>query len=515
MNERTLKTLNDARRVSTPLVAIETQDQWATLDGVARGIFGRFPGALVRWDPIQGFLPVNELAAEVVDGFGDDRAYSTAPSQALELAVKFPAGSVLAMVNAYRFLQDPQFVAGVLNLREAYKTNRRTLILLGPAFDLPPELRHDVFVLTDPLPTREKLEASLLSIYKAAGLPDPDAATVTKAVNATLGLSGFAAEQVFAMSLKGSGIDLDDAWERKRAQVQRTRGLSISRGGPTLDDLGGLAAVREKAREEFESNEPPALVLRLDELDKALAGAGAAGEGGDSTGVSQDQLGQLLQWMEDRGHGGFIAVGPAGTGKSGLSKALGATFGVPTVELDLGALLGSLVGESQASIRSALAIIDGVAGGGRAFVVATCNDLATIPVALRRRFTDGVWFFDLPTAEEREAIWRLQLTAHKLPPDLERPKDDSWTGAEIRNACRMAARMKEPSLTRAAQWIVPVAEADPRGVAVLRAFAHNRFLSAATVGKYKAPGVKEQRVFEEPLVAARSIELGAVGVAEA
>jgi SpoVK/Ycf46/Vps4 family AAA+-type ATPase len=53
-----------------------------------------------------------------------------------------------------------------------------------------------------------------------------------------------------------------------------------------------------------------------------------------------------------------LLLGVPGVGKSALCKALGAEVGRPTLILDVGALYGSLVGETERNIRRALQIID-------------------------------------------------------------------------------------------------------------------------------------------------------------
>jgi SpoVK/Ycf46/Vps4 family AAA+-type ATPase len=43
-------------------------------------------------------------------------------------------------------------------------------------------------------------------------------------------------------------------------------------------------------------------------------------------------------------------LGPPGSGKSAFCKALGAETGRPTLILDVGTLLGSLVGQSECAV---------------------------------------------------------------------------------------------------------------------------------------------------------------------
>ena len=58
---------------------------------------------------------------------------------------------------------------------------------------------------------------------------------------------------------------------------------------------------------------------------------------------------------------GVLLLSPPGCGKSQFAKALGNETGRPTVVLDVGALLGSLVGQSESNVRAALKLADAMA----------------------------------------------------------------------------------------------------------------------------------------------------------
>src|ERR1700680_2030792 len=51
---------------------------------------------------------------------------------------------------------------------------------------------------------------------------------------------------------------------------------------------------------------------------------------------------------------GILLLSPPGCGKSAFCKALGNEVGRLTLILDIGALMGSLVGQSEANLRQAL-----------------------------------------------------------------------------------------------------------------------------------------------------------------
>ncbi|MCK9599053.1 MAG: AAA family ATPase, partial [Sphaerochaeta sp.] len=249
----------------------------------------------------------------------------------------------------------------------------------------------------------------------------------------------------------------------------------------TMDDIGGFENIKQLSRSIMAGRDAPAAIIRIEEIEKALSGAGAGGTLGDSSGTSQSMLGSILTYMQDENQTGLIAVGPPGSGKSLCSVAIGSAANIPTITLDLGALKGSLVGQTEGNTRKALSTIKALAGKN-AFWVATCNGMAALPPELRRRFQYGIWFFDLPDSSERAAIWKIWLSKY---PDVstDLPDDSGWTGAEIRTAVQIAYRLNvSPKI--AAQWIVPVSKMAAESIEQLRKQATGRFLSASKPGVY-------------------------------
>lgn len=199
--------------------------------------------------------------------------------------------------------------------------------------------------------------------------------------------------------------------------------------------------------------------------------------------MKTELTGTLLSWMQDRGADGLIALGPPGSAKSAVCKAAGNEAGIPTIVFDLSAMQNSLVGASGERLRMALQVVDAVSEG-RSLWVATCNSLASLPPELRRRFTLGTFFFDLPTPAERAAIWDIYLAKWNLTGPV--PEDEGWTGAEIRECCRKAWRLNLP-LADSARYIVPVSRAAADQIEALRRQASGKYLSAAAPGVYSAP----------------------------
>ena len=216
-----------------------------------------------------------------------------------------------------------------------------------------------------------------------------------------------------------------------------------------------------------------------------------------------------------------MLLGPSGTGKSAFAKALGNEVGRPCITLDIGGLMGSLVGQTEQATRQALRIIDAMApalvfvdevekqlaGSGTdtsgvttrmmgafltwlndhetdIFVVCTANDIQKLPPEFTRaeRF-DGIFFLDFPGAEQRELIWKIYVPMFGLDSDQPIPDAEGWTGAEIRACCRLAA-MQGDTLMDVAPDIIPVSSTASDKIETLRQWAAGRCRSADATGAY-------------------------------
>jgi hypothetical protein len=485
-----LKTFLAARAVSTPLVLVRTADPASTVRAAAEAIGGTGADApLVTWDVMHGLAGINQMGRQIVTKLldGVDPAIASArPSDALSLAEKLPEDSILFFLNGHRFYNDPVVAQAIWNLRDPFKARGNMLVVLAaPGATLPPELASDVLLLDEPLPTIEDLKRIVLDTFSAADLGEPTEGTMTKATDALIGLAAFPAEQALAMSLSPKGLDTEGLWERKRKLIEQTPGLSIWRGGDSFDQIGGAGNIKQFLSAVLTGVDPPRVIVFIDEIEKAFAGTGT-----DLSGVKTEMTGTMLTWMQDCEADGCIFIGPPGCAKSAVGKAAGNLAEILTIAFDLSAMQTSLVGASGERLRMALNIVEAVSQG-RAMFIATCNSIGSLPPELRRRFTLGTFFFDLPTAEEREAIWKIYRAKYRVSGAL--PDDEGWTGAEIKECCRKAYRLKI-SLKEAAEYIVPVSQSAAEQIRTLRQQASGKFISASKAGVYR---------FEEPTVTSR------------
>lgn len=493
-------TLKSYRRAAVPLLAIQTADPAEIIKLALKEATvedGCYP--VLSWDCIHGITALNEtgLPLEALLNNNMEPAVSTSnPVEALRSLERLKAETsadkaIVVALGLGDILSDPS--AGIpvrqalWNLRDALPQQGVLLVMTVPMGWRNP-MPDDIAVLVAPLPGKKDLENIAGMICSNARVQEPSPKVCNQVSDALLGLSAFAAEQAIALSLSKQGINIDSLWVRKRQQISETPGLSVYAGRETFDDLGGLEQAKGLFRRLLQGKRKPGAIVFIDEGEKALAGSSS-----DTSGVAQDQLGCLLSYMQDQNASGAVFVGPPGAAKSALAKAIGNEGGIPTISFDLGGMKGSLVGESERRMRTALSVITAVSGGNPFFVM-TCNAISILPPELRRRFTVGTMFFDLPTEEERDIIWNIYTKAYKLPKQ-KLPDTEGWTGAEIRQCADLADRLGM-TLIEAAKFVVPVSVSAAEKIEKLRKDASERYLSASYAGvyKYQAPKAGGRRV---------------------
>lgn len=223
---------------------------------------------------------------------------------------------------------------------------------------------------------------------------------------------------------------------------------------------------------------------------------------------------------------GVLMTGIPGTGKSLLSKAVASEWFSPILRLDIGKVMDSLVGSSEARMRQVVQQAESMApvilwvdevekalsgtkssnhsdGGtmARVFgtllqamqegldgvtILATANDVSALPPEFIRRFNE-VFFVDLPGEEARKEIIKIHLEKRKRDPthfNIDEIATAAWsyTGAEIEKAIKDAiasAFIKEKELDTeeiliSLQQTRPISTVMKESIESLRAWARDR-----------------------------------------
>lgn len=367
------------------------------------------------------------------------------PLTALDRIAHDESGALYVLKDYHDFWKDPRIKRKLRSVAQGLKYTKSSIVVLSPGGTLPDELRDEATRVDLPLPTARDLGRVLDGLVRAVEV-DVQLTPLgrEKLVQAALGLTEAQARRVYAKAIVRDGRlddrDIDLVTAEKKLVIRESQALEFYPASETPDDVGGLGVLKRW--------------LRLRER--------AFGQAAREYGLPAPK--------------GIALVGIPGTGKSLTAKMIGGLWHMPLLRLDVGALFGSLVGESEERTRRALRLAETIApcivwidemekalahGGNDSgtstrvfgtiltwmqektapcFVVATANDISRLPPELLRkgRF-DEVFFLDLPTAEERREILAVHLRKRgRLPRDFDlhllTEASEGYVGAEIEQA---------------------------------------------------------------------------------
>jgi ATPase family associated with various cellular activities (AAA) len=390
------------------------------------------------------------------------------------------------------------------------RDSAQAIVILTPSGEVPPELAGHVTVLEWPGPDREEVAKILDDILQ--DVPEDVRATSGNgvreaAIDAAIGLSGPEASACFSKSLvQTRSLAPASIMQEKKRIISREGVLEWYDPLPGgLDSVGGLDLLKS-----WLVSRASAYTLKAREY-----------------GLPAPR--------------GALLVGVPGCGKSLTAKAIATAWGVPLIRLDLNALKSKFVGGSEANLRRALRVIEAIGrcvvwidevekalqgatsgssdGGvstdalgtvlswmqertGDAFVIATANDVESLPPELMRagRF-DDVWFIDLPGQGERMAVLQASLRNFKRTVSandllVTARASDGFSGAEVAalvpNAMFAAFADGERQITiddllAAAKAVVPASQTNAKKLKALREWANGKARLASTPETSVAP----------------------------
>lgn len=271
---------------------------------------------LATWDVDRG-LVVSGAEAVGVTSATDPLA----AIRALAALSTHDSTALLVLVNFHRFLQSPEIIQALAHQITAGKQNRTFVIVLSPLVQIPIELEKLLVVLEHDLPSRDQLAEIARSIATEDG-ELPAGGDVNRVLDAAAGLSRYEAEGAYSLSITRHGRLAPQAiWELKSQTLKKSGLVQLHRGQESFADLGGLESLKSFCT-------------------RAL------------------RPGRKNQLARPRG---VLLLSPPGCGKSAFCKALGQETGRPTLLLDVSALMGSLVGQTESNVRQVLKIADAMA----------------------------------------------------------------------------------------------------------------------------------------------------------
>ncbi|HDZ90677.1 MAG: AAA family ATPase [Deltaproteobacteria bacterium] len=475
------------------------------------------------WDIADGLMPLTESTGRV------DRP-ARDPISALELISRINEPAVFVLKDFHSLWEkNPQVIRKVKNLAQALKQTKKSIIITSCQGKVPEEILDMVYVIDFTPPDFNGIR-EILDIFEH--IPNIRVNLThsgrEKLIRSALGMTANQVQRVFAKAVVQKGVldeeAIDLVTREKKAIIRESGALEFFSATETIDQVGGLDVLKAwlHSREGC---------------------------------FSEDALQYGLTPPK-----GLLLIGIPGTGKSLTAKVVSGLWHQPLIRLDMGAVFGSLVGQSEENIRKALRLAETVSpcvlwidevekgltdpGGDSGtgarvfgtllswmeekqkpvFVVCTANNISCIPPEFSRagRF-DAIFFLDLPTFRERREI--LQVHLLKRRPmiddfDLDAMAGESagFVGAEIEQAI-IAAMVRAFNdghrefttddilhVLRAREEVVPISSSQKENIEALRRWLTEGRARSASFTEADA-ALKEQVKVPE-FGAAPAIELG-------
>lgn len=381
-----------------------------------------------------------------------------------------------------------------------FALNRSCMVITGDAITLPHDIAHDVVYLDLKLPEPDELNQVITEVImslKGRIQIEIQKGDIQAFVQAMRGMTLKQARKVIAYAALDDGKltpeDVKRVLQRKAQVIHEDSLLDYYPPESNTAQLGGFEGLKQwltRARVGFSSQ---AKALNLSPPK------------------------------------GILIVGIQGCGKSLAAKTIAREWKMPLLKLDAGRLYDKYVGESEKNFRRAVTLAETMApavlwmdeieksmgqsnsdaDGGLSrrlfgsfltwlqeksedvFVVATANDLSSIPSELLRkgRF-DEIFFVDLPDAQERQAILTIHLSRRRQDPtrfDLPALVEatEGFSGAEIEQMILSAFyralyerhAVDTPLLIQEIKATVPLSISRREDLQRLRAIAKERFIS--------------------------------------
>lgn len=320
-------------------------------------------------------------------------------------------------------------------LKEFAKIARNaTIVICSPVFIVPAYLEKEMTYVNFPYPSKDEIRDRLYRIVDRAQEELPNLKEETEKqeealINASTGLTLFEADNAYAKCIvRYKTFKVDSINEEKRQIIRQCGWLEFCEPKFKTEDVGGLYPLIEWL------------------LMRKIAFTSDAQE----FGISIPK--------------GALFCGTPGCGKSMVSEVAANLFNIPLLKLNMGAVFGSRVGESEDRMRRGLLLAESIApcvlfldevekgiGGVKSssstdggttnrvvaqlltwmqdktvpvFVVCTANNVTDIPPEFMRagRF-DEIFFVDLPDQKGRMDVFQKILTRkHKKTDKFENIK---------------------------------------------------------------------------------------------
>ncbi|MEM1167248.1 MAG: AAA family ATPase [Planctomycetota bacterium] len=426
------------------VVACSTFEEQHTLELIKLAAYAhRVP--VVAWSAVTG---VRDAA---IEGGGEPKTES--PAAGLYHMARDPTRRVCVTLDLAPYFEDARVLRAWRELAHRTEERRGHLIMLDTTHELPALVDNYAVRLDVPFPSDEEIRRVTRRVVKRALDERSIEVRVKRSESDELigSLRGLTRRQierlltgVISEDNRLDGGDIKRLLDEKRRLVADAGVLEHVDVLADLDQVAGLRTLKRWLEQRRAAFTPEAKQFGLDPPR------------------------------------GVLMLGVQGTGKSLTAKAVATAWRRPLVRLDPGRLYSKFIGESERTLRDALAQAEAMApivlwideiekgfasvgGSGSSdgglskrmfgtmltwmndhrspvFMIATANDIEALPPELLRkgRF-DEIFFVDLPSPEVRRAVFEIHLKKRDRDPsefDLDALAEaaDGFSPAEIEQA---------------------------------------------------------------------------------
>lgn len=424
-----------------PLVIVNTHEESRILE-LFRHLVSKLTKPMFTWKVTTG------LARFDIDM--DAQPLTRKPEDLLGQIKSSPAAGVYILLDFHSYLDDALVIRLLKDIVVDRKIDPHTIVLLSHETNLPSELDPYATFFDLSIPDREQLSDLVKECAREFARSNPgqrvttDKATLNRIVENLAGLPISDAKRLISGVINDDGAltdsDIPRIAKAKFDLLGQEGVLSFEYDTAHMADVGGLHNLKKWLR----------LRKRAFTGEAKLAGLDTPK--------------------------GIMLLGVQGCGKSLAAKAVAGAWEVPLLRLDFGSLYNKYHGETEKNLRESLktaetmspcvlwvdeiekAISSESNDGGtsrrvlgtlltwmaendkRVFIVATANDVTSLPPELLRKGRlDEIFFVDLPTQEVRELIFSIHLKKREQNPeqfDLAALAEasDGFSGSEIEQA---------------------------------------------------------------------------------
>ena len=490
-----LKLLIEAQYPLIYLVTSEEQRAKETIDKIVKDL--NEPRHIFSWTVTNGMKEYGQLSNKTQHN-------TTNAESAIDWVNRKDEPGIFIFNDLHPFISDATVVRSLRDAIVSLKGTKKSIILISPVQEIPIELEKDIVVLDFDFPNLEDLNQVLSKqLNQLRTNNEISSDSREKLLYSALGLTKDEAEKVYRKAYVKAGrlteSEVDIILSEKKQQVRRNGILEYIEQDETISVVGGLKELKKWLEQR----------------------SGAFTERARNYGLPQPK--------------GMLILGVPGCGKSLIAKTTSRLWGLPLLRLDLGRVYDSAVGRSEANLRNALKTAESLApailfideldkafaGNGNSsesdggtssrifgsfltwmqektspvFVMATANRVERLPGEfLRKGRFDELFFVDLPSFEERRAIFDIHLSKRRLDIshfDIEQlvTVSDGFSGAEIEQAIIAAMyeafaqdrEFLQSDIITAIKSTLPLSRTMMEQVTALRDWARQRARPASTL----------------------------------